>query len=130
MSYWKNVFREFSDNEVRIIHKCDKFKLMAVSDYMISTNSYAAVEATLAGAVTINFVPGVNIISKNFCIPFNRNAVLIEYDKENLCKQLKEDNNLNKSYQTKITNVQNVIMGVCDETKAKTVEEVMNDMIK
>ena len=37
---------------------------MAASDIMIATNSYASVEASLLGLLTINFVPGLILLER------------------------------------------------------------------
>lgn len=106
--YWRRRFGECSVAGIYFTQTSDKFKIMAASRYHISTNSYSSVEATLIGTLAINFVPGVSIIGREFCNPFNANCVEHFYDLKSLIKFAQENsvNNLEK-----ITAVQNDILG-------------------
>ena len=78
LSYWQRVFQKFaSDKRVILTPDIERFKLMAVAEFHVSTNSYAAVEATLSGAVAVNFIPGIAMIGEKFCEPFSRNAAAV-----------------------------------------------------
>lgn len=106
--YWRSCFEEFTKSDVCFTQTLDKFEIMAASRYHISTNSYSSVEATLIGVTTINFVPGVSIIGKEFCAPFNANCVEHFYDAKKLIKFIQENSITNFG---KITAVQNDILG-------------------
>lgn len=128
MNYWNNVFKDFLNTDVIIIKNHDnKFNLMAASDIMIATNSYASVEASLLGLLTINFVPGFKTIGKDFCSEFNKNCVIVKYDIEDLCSYLITINNSELNYKTKLKTVQKSITGIKDR---KTVEEVINKYVE
>ena len=100
---------------------------MAASDIMIATNSYASVEASLLGLLSINFVPGFKTIGKDFCSEFNKNCLIVKYDIEDLCSYLITINNSELNYKTKLKTVQKSITGIKDR---KTVEEVINKYVE
>ena len=131
MSYWTNVFTEklTSKDNITIVHNCDKFQLMGSSDFMISTNSYAAVEASLMGIVTLNFVPGVEIIGKDFCAAFNRNSIITIYETNELIGFLKDNRDTDlQSFNEKIKNVQDIIFGYSETGKPRYIEDIMNEL--
>ena len=131
MSYWMKVFTEklTSKDNITIIQNCDKFQLMGSSDFMISTNSYAAVEASLMGIVTINFVPGVEIIGKDFCAAFNRNSIITIYETNELIGFLKDNRDSDlQSFNEKIKNVQDIIFGYNETEKPRYIEDIMNEL--
>ena len=131
MSYWTNVFTDklTAKDNITIVHNCDKFQLMGSSDFMISTNSYAAVEASLMGIVTINFVPGVEIIGKDFCAAFNRNSTVTIYDTDELVAFLKDHSSNDQQYFTeKIITVQDTIFGYSEPVKPRYIEDIMNEL--
>jgi hypothetical protein len=133
MSYWTNVFTDelTSMENIIILHNCDKFQLMGSSDFMISTNSYAAVEASLMGVVTINFVPGVEIIGKDFCAAFNRNSIISIYETNELIEFLKENiDGEVKRFEQRISNVQDDIFGYSEPEKPRRVEDIMNELTR
>jgi predicted glycosyltransferase len=101
-----------------------KFKLMAASDIMIATNSYASVEATLLGVFTINFIPGIDIIGEKFCSEFNKNCMMISYDIDNLCEYLIKISDEDLNYKDDLLKIQQTIIGV---ENRQTVEEVINE---
>jgi len=106
--YWRRCLEEFSEASICFTQTLDKFKIMAASRYHISTNSYSSVEATLIGTLAINFVPGVSIIGREFCTPFNANCAEHFYDSKSLINFVQENSVINLQ---KISVVQNDILG-------------------
>ena len=123
LSYWKNVFKF---KNITLIKNINNFDLMLISDIMISSNSYASVEATLLGVTTINFVPGANIISKEFCNLFNQFVSVVEYSKESLLKRLNNYLSVDISYKNDTIIAQNNILGLNSDKKNYLVEEIMD----
>ena len=124
-NYWQDVFKDFLNTEIIIIkNHSHKFNLMAASDIMIATNSYASVEASLIGLLTINFVPGVEIIGKEFCEEFNKNCILTKYKTEEIIDYLTNISDKDLNYKNELLNVQKTISGLDNR---QTVEQVLKN---
>ena len=128
LNYWNNVFKDIINEDIIIIkNHGHKFKLMAASDIMIATNSYASVEATLLGLFTINFVPGLDTIGEKFCSEFNKNCMMTTYTSEKLCKYLIKISNEDLNYKDDLLKIQQTIIGV---ENRQTVEKVINEYME
>jgi hypothetical protein len=111
MAYWRRVFERFGDDpRVILIHHIERFKLMAVSEFHVSTNSYAAVEATLSGTAAVNFIPGIAMIGETFCAPFSRNAALVCTTVDQLVEALSVKEGA-AAYQKEVADAQDRIIG-------------------
>jgi hypothetical protein len=95
IEYWRNTLRIEKDARVKFYDSAaDRLELFGRSDFVISTNSFSAVEATLCGAVTINFNPLSRQLSKNFNARFERychSCVLTSSEVVGLVKGCRED---------------------------------------
>lgn len=71
--YWTCLFADSEPNRIRVFRDITKEMLWAIGDIAIATNSYASVEASIAGLLTINYFPydtfvgSENFISMNKC---------------------------------------------------------------
>ena len=123
--YWKNIF----DNKYLLIQKINNFDLMLISDILISTNSYSSVEASLLGKFTINFVPGVNMISEEFCNLFNYYNSVYKYSSDDLLDYLDSDFDELKA-KINILNSQNNILGIDTFYDTYTLENIIDKKIR
>lgn len=127
LGYWNKVFSEVEDRRVKIVHNFDKFKLMAISDFVISSNSYAAVEATLAGSVSVNFIPGVEIIGEEYCESFDRNVVLKCRSLDELVSLIINSSDPIYEYHEDIIRVQKRILG--ENEGYRLAEDIFDELI-
>ena len=102
---------------------------MLISDILISTNSYSSVEASLLGKLTINFVPGVNIISEEFCNLFNYYNSVFKYSSDDLLDYLDSDFDELK-IKINILNSQNNILGIDTFYDSYTLENIIDKKIR
>jgi hypothetical protein len=128
-AYWRRVFAQVSGREsVRMVTTIDRFKLMAVSEYHISTNSYSAVEATLSGAVAVNFVPGMHRIGETLCAQFSRNAALVFTSTEELTRTILAAPHGRRSFTTEISSAERQILGAPGESR--DVADVFQELLR
>ena len=114
---------------LRLILNQDNFDLMLISDILISTNSYSSVEASLLGKLTINFVPGVNMISEEFCNLFNYYNSVFKYSPDDLLDYLDSDFDELKT-KINILNSQNNILGIDTFYDSYTLENIIDKKIR
>ena len=74
--------------------------------------------------LTINFVPGVEIIGKEFCEEFNKNCILTKYKTEEIIDYLTNISDKDLNYKNELLNVQKTISGLGNR---QTVEQVLKN---
>lgn len=112
LQYWMPVLSDVL-NSIQIIQNTDRFALLALSDIMISTNSYSSLEATLSKCVSVNFVPGISQIGEDFCKSFDVNSVVVIRSVDEMIKFVEDYDTEYKfsKFANKISELINMILG-------------------
>lgn len=127
LAYWKDVFCSLTRRDVVFVHNCNKFRLIASSEFMVSTNSYSAVEATLLGVVSVNFIPGVDEIGEEFCRPFSQNSAVITHSVDELVKLINSASSGSMLYAEEIETARSFI--IKKNSEARFVDDIIRELV-
>jgi len=125
--YWERVFQHVHRPGITLVHSVDRFALMALSDCLVSTNSYAAVEASMTGCATINFVLDPEHIGREFCASFGRHSAFEAASVEEVLDIINGAREARTEYASQVRAAQDRILG--EPGTRPSVEQVMDEIL-